>query len=162
MFVVYVVFVVIPLLYVFLDVLLVQETIKTFEFEFEFYRWGRVQVFVETGSSYRHGNWINFSHGKRSCHCENTHRFNKCQRPKISQWILHILTIARCWSTVDVQHINRENTLTKPRPAQAAAIEAETVSWCHSFFFLLSVRAYWRRWQLSVPSRQNKDNKEFQ
>ena len=36
MFVVYVVFVVIPLLYVFLDVLLVQETIKAFEFEFEF------------------------------------------------------------------------------------------------------------------------------
>ena len=36
LFVVYVVFVVIPLLYVFLNVLLVQVTIKAFEFEFEF------------------------------------------------------------------------------------------------------------------------------
>ena len=28
-------------------------------------------------------------------------------------------------------------------------------SWCYWFFFLLNVRAYWRRWQLGVPSMQN-------
>ena len=59
------------------------------------------------------------------------HRFNKCQRPIISQWILHVLTIVRCWSTVEVQHINRENTLTKPNPGTCSChsrIEAETVN----------------------------------
>ena len=51
----------------------------------------------------RHGdeNWVNFSPGKRCFHCENAHRLNKCQHPKISQCVLHVLPILRCWSTVD-------------------------------------------------------------
>ena len=50
MFVVYVVFVVIPLLYVFLDVLLVQETIKAFEFEFEFAK-RNSYIFIQENAS---------------------------------------------------------------------------------------------------------------
>ena len=36
-----------------------------------------------TGSIFRMG----------SVHCENTHRFDKCQCPKTGQWILHVLTV---------------------------------------------------------------------
>ena len=38
-------------------------------------------------------NWVIFSCGKRSVHCENTHGFDKCQCPKTGQWILHVLTV---------------------------------------------------------------------
>ena len=72
-------------------------------------------------------NWVDFSCGKRSVHCENTHRFDKCQCPKTGQWILHVLTVPLhggevlwtiFWCTA--YPIIRENTFTpghSPNPA---------------------------------------------
>ena len=64
-----------------------------------------------------------------------------------------------CWPVSDEQRMNSENTL--PHPNRHIQPPKRKQSWRHAFFCLLNVRAYWRRWQLGVPSMQTKNDKEF-
>ena len=75
----------------------------------------------------------------------------------------HFTVLKYCGPFSDVQRINRENTLTKPRRPTHAAAKAEMADVIR--FFSSSMwehAAYWRRWQLGVPSMQNQNNEEFQ
>ena len=81
----------------------------------------------------RGGNWVNFSCGKRSFHCENTRRFNECQHPKSANvfymylplydvevlWTIFWCTAHKPWT--------HQTPGTKPRPTHAAKAETADV-----------------------------------